>query len=310
MARKFSSNTSSNTESNTTPNFSKKTIFSVVAILFVFLFIIPSLTYVIKPNEFVVVRNLGKIQSIQEEPGLHTKLPVVNSIERISKEILYYDIPESDVITKDKKSMVVDCFALWKVTDPSKYIRTLNAVRGRADERIEAAVYNAVKNTISSMTQDSVIASRGETLTQKITDEANSDIGQYGIEIVTAQIKTLSLPTDNQSAVFTRMISERENIAAAYEAEGNAQAQKIRNETDKEVEVKIAEAKKEAAILEAEGEEEYMRILQDAYNSADKAEFYEYIRGLDSLKQSLSGSKKKTIILDKDSELVKILQGN
>ena len=160
------------------------------------------------------------------------------------------------------------------------------------------------------MTQDEVIASRGEALTTKITNEANSDIGQYGVEILTAQIKTLSLPADNQEAVYIRMISERENIAAGYEASGKAQAQKIRNETDKEVQLLIADAEKQAAILEAEGEEEYMRILQDAYNSGEKADFYEYIRGLDSLKKSLSGDGRKTLILDKNSELVQILYGN
>ena len=287
----------------------KKIVCISIAVL-VSLLIIFNSFYTIKPNEYVVVRSFGKISAIKSESGLNAKIPFIQTTSKISKETLFYDIPESDVITKDKKSMVVDCFALWKITDPAKMVRTLNAVRGRADERIEAAVYNAVKNTISSMTQDEVIASRGETLTSKITTEANSDIGQYGIEIVTAQIKTLSLPTDNQSAVYTRMISERENIAASYEAEGNSKAQKIKNETDKEVELKIADANKQAAILEAEGEEEYMKILQDAYNSKDKAEFYEYLRGLDSLKNSLKGSGKKTLILDKNSELVKILQGN
>ena len=266
--------------------------------------------YVVHEKEYIVIRQFGRITAINDNPGLGFKIPFVQTAESITKEILFYDIPESDVITRDKKSMVVDSFVLWKVTDPDKYIRTLNAVRGRADERIEASVYNAVKNTISSMTQDEVIASRGEALTTRITDEANSDIGQYGVEILTAQIKTLSLPADNLEAVYARMISERENIAAGYEATGNSLAQKIRNETDKEVRLLIAEANKQAAILEAEGEEEYMRILQEAYNSEEKADFYEFIRGLDSLKESLTGSKRKTLILDKNSELVKILYGN
>ena len=269
-----------------------------------------SSAYTVRHNQYVVIRQWGKITAINDQPGLAFKIPFVQTAESITKETLFYDIPESDVITKDKKSMVVDSFVLWKVVDPNKYIKTLNAARGRADERIEAAVYNAVKNTISAMTQDEVIASRGEVLTNRITDEANSDIGQYGVEILTAQIKTLSLPADNQEAVYARMISERENIAAGYEATGQSEAQKIRNETDREVKVLIADAQKEAAILEAEGEEEYMRILQDAYNSPEKADFYEYIRGLDSLKESLSGSGRKTLILDKNSELVQILYGN
>ena len=266
--------------------------------------------YTVRQNQYVVIRQWGKITRINDNPGLAFKMPFIQTAETITKETLFYDIPESDVITKDKKSMVVDSFVLWRVTDPEKYIKTLNAVRIRADERIEAAVYNAVKNTISSMSQDEIIASRGEVLTKRITDEANSDIGQYGVEILTAQIKTLSLPADNQEAVYARMISERENIAAGYEATGKSQAQKIRNETDRDVELLIAEANKEAAIKVAEGEEEYMRILQDAYNSPEKAEFYEYIRGLDSLKGSMTGTGRKTLVLDKNSELVKILYGN
>lgn len=287
----------------------RKAVMIGIAVLAV-LVVLGSSFYTVKPNEYAVIRYLGKIVSINGTPGPAFHLPFVQTAEKISRATMFYDIPESDVITRDKKSMVVDSFVLWRVTDPDKYIRTLNAVRSRADERIEASVYNAVKNTISSMTQDEVIASRGESLTQRITNEANSDIGQYGVEILTAQIKTLSLPADNQEAVYARMISERENIAAGYAATGNSQAQKIRNETDREVKLKIAEANKQAAILEAEGEEEYMRILAEAYNSQDKAEFYEYIRGLDSLKQSLQGQGKKTLILDRDSELVRILYGD
>lgn len=288
----------------------KKAIGGITAAVIAVMILFFSSFYTVKPNEYVVIRHLGRISAVNDTPGPAFHMPFVETAESISKRTLIYDIPESDVITRDKKSMVVDSFVLWRVTDPDKYIRTLNAARGRADERIEASVYNAVKNTISSMTQDEVIASRGEALTTRITDEANSDIGQYGVEILTAEIKTLSLPADNQEAVFARMISERENIAAGYAATGNSQAQKIRNETDREVKLRIAEANKQAAILEAEGEEEYMRILAEAYNSEDKAEFYEYIRGLDSLKKSLSGSGKKTLILDQDSELVKILYGN
>ena len=264
----------------------------------------------VKENQYAVVRQFGKIQYFVEEPGLKFKLPFIQSVEKISKAMIVYDIPESDVLTSDKKSMITDCYVLWKVKDPAAYIRTLGGVVLRAEERIEAATYNAVKNTISAMTQDEVIASRGETLTNRITSKANTDIGQYGIEIVTAQIKTLSIPKDNQAAVYERMISERQNIAAGYEAEGNAEAQKIKNETDKEISVMLAEAQKDAAVLEGEGEEEYMKILQAAYNTPEKAEFYQYIRGLDALKESLKSSGNNTLILDKNSELAKIHYGN
>lgn len=265
--------------------------------------------YTVQPNEYAAVRQFGRIVRIEDTPGLKFKVPFIQNAQSISKMTTLYDVPLSDVITRDKKSMIADNYVLWKVVDPTKYIRTLDAVEARAEERIEAAVYNALKNVISSMTQDEVIEARGEKLTQLLTEEANSDIGDYGITVITAEIKSLDLPDDNKQAVYERMISERQNIAASYTAQGESEAQKIRNETDKNVSVMKANANKEAEILIAEGEAEYMRILQEAYNTEEKAEFYNYTRSLDALKKSLSG-KDKTILLDKDSELGKILYGD
>ena len=265
--------------------------------------------YTLPRMQYAAVRQFGRIVEIRSEPGLHCKLPFVQSVQRISAAIELYDIPASDVITRDKKSMIADDYVLWRVTDPASYIRTLDASELRAEERIEAAVYNATKNVISAMTQDEVIEARGERLTQLITAEANSDIATYGIEIIQSEVKSLDLPDDNKESVYERMISERQNIAATYKAEGDAEAQVIRNETDREVTVMKAEARKQAAILEGEGEAEYMKILREAYNTQEKADFYNFIRSLDALKTSLSGDN-KTIILDKDSELAGILYGN
>ncbi|MCR5450952.1 MAG: protease modulator HflC [Solobacterium sp.] len=279
-----------------------------IAVLAVLL-IASASAYTVELNEYAVVRQLGRIVRIEDSPGLKFRIPFLQTTEIISARTILYDIPASDVITRDKKSMIADNFVLWRVTSPQAYIRTLNASANRAEERIEAAVYNALKNTISSMNQDDIIAATGERMTAMITKEANSDIGQYGIEIVTSQIKILGLPSDNESAVYERMISERNNIAASYTASGASEAQKIRNKTDREVTVLKAEAQRQAAILRAEGEEEYMKILQEAYNTPEKADFYEYARSLDALKESMHGEN-KTIILDKDSELAKVLYGN
>ena len=265
--------------------------------------------YTIPRMQYAAVRQFGRIVDIRSEAGLHFKIPFIQSIQRISAATKLYDIPASDVITKDKKSMIADNYVLWRVTDPASYIRTLDASETRAEERIGAAVYNAVKNVISSMTQDEIIEARGDRLTQLITEEANSDIRTYGIEIIQSEVKFLDLPDDNKASVYERMISERQNIAATYKAEGDAEAQLIRNQTDKEVRVLKAEADKQAAILEAEGEAEYMRILQDAYNTQEKADFYNFQRSLDALKVSLTGDN-KTIMLDKNSELARLLYGN
>lgn len=286
----------------------KKTIFISLAVIVGIITLFNTL-YTVKPNQYVAIRQFGKVVNIVNTPGLKAKVPFIQSTQYIFSATRLYDVPLSDVITKDKKSMIADNYVLWKVTDATKYIRTLDAVDGRAEERIEAAVYNAQKRTISSMTQDELIEARGEKLNQMLTKEANSDIGDYGINIISTEIKALDLPDDNKNAVYERMISERQNIAASYKAQGEADAQKIKNEADKEVVEIEAEAKKKAEILIAEGEAEYMKILQNAYNTSDKADFYNYIRSLDALKASLKGDN-KTIILDKNSEIARILYGN
>ena len=288
----------------------KKTVGTIIIILAVIIFgiiMFNSTFYTVNVNESALIIRLGKISSIQSNPGMHFHTPFIESVTKVYTGDILYDIPVSDVITSDKKSMIADNYVVWSVVDSTKYYQTLGAVRGRAEERIEAAVYNATKNTISSMTQDEIIAARGSMLTDLITRESNSDISQYGIVIEIAEIKALDLPDDNKEAVYERMISERNNIAAGYAAKGESEAQKIRNETDKQVSILTAQAEKDAAKTVAEGEAEYMRILSDAYNDEGKAEFYNFLRGLDSL-EAMRG-KNKTIILDKDSEFARILYG-
>ena len=270
---------------------------------------VPFCCYIVGPNEYAALFKFGKIVSVSGTPGIKFMMPGVNTVRTITKKLHLYDIPRSGVITKDKKSMIADNYVTWRVTDPVKYIQTLNAIEARARERIEAAVYNAIKNVISSMTQDEVIEARGGALSTKIAEDSNSDIGMYGLEIVQTEIKALDLPNDNKAAVYERMISERQNIAASFTAEGSSEAQKIRNRTDREVAVRIAAAEQSADVIIAEGEAEYMRILQTAYNTPEKAEFYNYLRSLDTLKKSFSGKGEKIIMLGKDSELGRIIYG-
>ncbi len=288
----------------------KTTVLKIIIVVLVLavLLLLTSAMYVVHQKEFVAVRQFGRIVDVKSEPGLYLKTPFVQSIQRVSAATNLYDVPPSDVITRDKKSMISDNYILWRVTDPKLYIQTLNAVDARAEERIEAAVYNSLKKIISGMSQDEIIAARGDRLNSMITEDANADIQVYGVELTQCQIKALDLPDDNKNAVYSRMISERENIAASYAAEGNSQAKKIRNDTDRKVAVMLANAEKSAAQLIGEGEAQYMQILQEAYNTPEKAEFYNYIRSLDALKNSMTGEE-KTVILDKNSELARLLYG-
>lgn len=276
-----------------------------IGIVVVLLIVVFNSAFVIKENQYGIVKEFGKIEKVIAEPGLYFKIPVIQEVDTVSKELLLYDIAKSDVITKDKKSMIVDSFVLWRITDPKIFAQTLNISTINAEGRIDVAVYNAIKSVISSMTQSDIIAARGQELTDLIMGNVSSSIDQYGIEISTVEIKLLDLPEDNKDAVFERMISERENIAATYTAEGNAEAQVIRNTTDKEATLLISEAEKQAEILKAEGEAEYMRIMSEAYQDEQKADFYSFTRSLDALKNSVKGDN-KTVILDKDSPIAQI----
>ena len=285
-----------------------KKLFLIILILVGFLGF--SSTYSLQENEYGIRLQFNKIVAIDNNAGLYFKLPFIQNIRKVPKSIQLYDIRPSDVMTSDKKSMIADMYILWRIVDPKVYYQTLNANVNNAKDRTGITVYNSVKSVISSMTQDEIIEARGEKLTQTITADANPDIEKYGIEIVQAQLKSLDLPDDNKQAVYDRMISERNNIAASYTAEGESKAKKIQNETDKQVAILKAQAEKNSAKLKAEGEAKYMETLQQAYNDKDKAEFYNYIRSLDALKVSLSGQGEKKLMLGKDSELAKILYGN
>lgn len=243
-----------------------------------------------------------------DQPGVSLKLPFVQTVDAFPKQTLLYDLVPSEVITRDKKTMITDSYVLWRISEPMKFAQTLNGSVMNAESRINTAVYNALKNAISSMNQDEVITSRDGELSALVMDKIDDNMDQYGIELMLFETKQLDLPDDNKEAVYERMISERDNIAATYTAEGNSEAQVIRNSTDKEVAISISEAKKQAEILVAEGEAEYMRILSEAYDTEEKTEFYSFVRSLDALRVSMTGQE-KTVILSSDSPIAKIFEG-
>lgn len=329
-----------------TINMEKKKVKIPFTLLFVILFIagnmiFNSVAYVTNENQYSVIKEFGRIAAINDSAGLRIKKPFVQSVNYISKAIRLYDINESEVITSDKKTMIINAFVLWKVTDAKAFTSTLNASDITAQGRLDVIVFNAIKNTISSMTQEEVIASRNGkkeidtidtvledielqnyeaedtknkevkniAISDKLLEAIGTQCAQYGIEIIDIEIKILDLPEENKAAVYERMITERNNIATAYKAQGQSAAQKIRNNTDKEVSVMLSEAQASAEKTVAEGEAEYMKILADAYNNQEKADFYMYSLQLDAVKKSLSGKNDNVLILDKDSPLADIFNG-
>ena len=328
-----------------------KSILFIIAILVVIM-IYSGCCYTTYENEYSVVKQFGKIVATNDTSGLRFKIPFAQSISYVPKSKQIYDLPASEVITSDKKTMLVDAYVLWNVADAKLYTQSLNASSTTAQGRIDVIVYNAIKTTISSMTQEELIASRdtafkieateGELDDIEINDiessqtdeegnvienggkDQNTEIivisnallkmignqcDQYGIKITDVKIKVLDLPDENKDAVYTRMITERNNIAAAYKAQGESEAQIIRNTTDAEVSVMLSEAQAEADATVAEGEAQYMKILSEAYNDAEKADFYLYSLQLDALKESVTNGN-TTLFLDADSPVAEIFQGS
>ena len=283
----------------------KKSVFIIAVVAVLAIMIINSGMVVTYPNEYTVIKQFGRIESIRQEPGLSMKIPFIQTAEKIENEVLLYDLAVSDVMTKDKKSMIADCFVLWKIEDPYKYTQTLSAQKSNAEFRIDTITYNSLKNVISSLSQEEVISGRDGELAKAIQDNIGDTLEQYGIELLAVETKSLDLPDKNKNTVYERMISERNNIAATYQAEGQEEAKEISNNTNAEIIVMQSEADAQAEEIIAKGEAEYMRILSEAYNDPEKADFYIFLRSLDAAKATMTGNN-KTLIIDETSPIAQI----
>lgn len=288
---------------------SRKGLALIIVIVALALILLRSAAVITKPGEYRVIRQFGRIvrvEATEDHPyGLSFKIPFIQSDAPISKKLMLYDLAPSDVMTSDKKSMISDCFVLWRIADPVKFIQRLSGSTQNAESRISSNVYNALKNVISSLTQEEVISGRDGDLADLLTESLGTNLESYGIKVEKIETKMLDLPSENKEAVYARMISERNNIAASYTAQGNQKAQEIKNDTDEQTTVILAQAQKTADVTVAEGEAEYMRILSEAYNDQPKADFYSFVRQLDAVKATLKNSN-GTIVLDKDSPIAKL----
>ena len=268
--------------------------------------------YTVAENEYACTVRFSKIIATTGDAGLHFKVPFLDSVKYFTKATQLYDIPPSEVLTSDKQNMTVDCYILWSISDPLRFYQTLGTT-SVAEQRLDALTYNALKTVMGTLAQADIInmndgAERNE-IYESIASDVDTLATQYGIHVEDVKIKQFDLPQSNLNAVYARMISERNQIAEKHTAEGNKAAAMTRNEVDKQVNITVSNARAEAAQLVAEGESEYMRLLAEAYDTADKKDFYEFTLALDALKLSLTGNE-KTVILDGNSELARILSGN
>lgn len=290
----------------------KKKLFGFfgIILLIIVLVIAEQCFYTVEPDQYANTVRFSKTVKTVSEPGLYVKIPVIDDVKYFPKEVLLYDMKPSDVLTADSKTMQVDNYVTWRITDPLTFYKTLGNI-SEAETRIDMLTYSAIRIEMGKLDRDTIINPKDIESRDKFNEnviKATADATQsYGIEIMDIKIKKLDLPADNEQAVYNRMISERNKIAAEERAEGEKQATLIKNEVDKETGITISNATAEAARIKAEGEGEYMRILGDAYNTQDKQSFYEFTRSLDALEASLGNQS--TIILGEDSVLAKALTG-
>ena len=267
--------------------------------------------FTVRENEYACTVRFNKIIDTTSEAGLHFKIPFIDSVKYFSKATQLYDIPPSEVLTSDKQNMTVDCYILWSISDPKLFYQSLGTT-GKAEERLDAITYSVLKTDMGTLAQSDIInmndGAERNAIYENIATEVDKAAATYGIRVEDVKIKQFDLPESNLNAVYSRMISERNQMAEKYTADGNYEASIIRNDVDKQVNIIVTNAEAEAAKLVAEGEAEYMRLLAAAYDSTDKKTFYEFTLALEALKASLDGTE-KTVILDANSELAKILMG-
>lgn len=287
----------------------KKILIGVLALL---LIVAASASmFTVRENEYACTVRFSKIITTTDTAGLHFKLPFVDSVKYFDKATQLYDIPPSEVLTSDKQNMTVDCYILWSISDPKLFYQTLGS-RSVAEQRLDALTYNELKTVMGTLAQADIInmedGSKRNDIYANIATDVDGLARTYGIRVEDVKIKQFDLPESNLNAVYNRMISERNQMAEKYTADGNYEASIIRNNVDKQVNILVSDAEANAAKLVAEGEGEYMRLLAEAYNTADKKDFYEFTLALDALKASLNGDE-KTVILDANSKLGQLLLG-
>ncbi len=272
-------------------------IFSLV-ILFVLSTII-----VVDETEQVVILQFGKPVKTIKEPGLNFKLPapiqVLNSFE---KRLLEYDVPPEEILSRDKKSLIVDNYVRWRIVDPLLFLQTVRAIP-TAKTRLDDIVYSELRQELGTHDMHEIITEARELIMEKVTLASNEETSKYGIEVIDVRIRRVDLPRENEASIYARMEAERKRQANKFRSEGEEEAQKIRAATDRDKTVLLAEAYKTSQQIRGEGEAEALDIY--AVSFSKDPEFYEFIRTLETYEKVID--KKTTLVLPGDSKLFKIL---
>lgn len=287
--------------------YTKPGIFFLV-LLAILIFIFTNV-FIVKEGEYRVIRQFGEVVRIEDSPGLSYKIPFIQSVSTLPKYQMTYDVSEAEINTKDKKRMIIDNYAIWRIQNPKKMISNARTVE-KAESRMEEFIYSVVRAELGQLNYDEIIndekSSRGS-LNDRVTEKVNELLTQdnYGIVLVDVRMKRTDLPAENEQSVYTRMISERESKAQEYLSMGDAEKNRIVADTDREVKEMLAKAQADAEVIRAEGEGEAAKIYNQSF-SKDPS-FYELYRTLESYKKTIN--EKSVIVLPSDSPYARLLMG-
>jgi membrane protease subunit HflC len=259
--------------------------------------------FIVDVTQTAIVVQLGKPVRNVTDPGLYVKIPFIQEVTYFDKRLLDYDSRAQDVITQDKKTLLLDNFAKWRITDPLKVYQAFHTQRG-ALERLHDIIYSELRVELGRHDLLEIVSSKRAELMRVVTERANEKASVYGIEIQDVRVKRADLPEQNEKAVFARMQAERERQAKQYRAEGAEEAQKIRSEAEKEREIILAEAYKESEELRGGGDAKAFRIYADAYRQDPK--FFEFTRSMEAYKKTFKD--KSTLVMSPDSEFLRYLK--
>ncbi len=273
-------------------------IILIVAILF-----LANLSlFIVDETKQAIVLQFGKPIRAIKDPGLNWKLPFIQNVVFFEDRLLVYDAAPTEIITKDKKTLIVDNYARWKIIDPLKFLQTVRDLNG-AQARLDDIIYSELRVDLGLFDMSEIVSERREGIMKRVTEISNEKANTYGIEIVDVRIKRVDLPPENEKFIFDRMKAERERIAKQYRAEGQEESAKIIAETEREKTVILAEAYKTAQTLKGEGEAESVKIYAESFNQ--DPEFYKFYRTLEAYRKTFKD--KTTVLLSTDSEFLKYL---
>ena len=279
---------------------------AIVAILIVLVLLFlfgASPLYVVDITQSAIVVELGKPVRTIVEPGLYFKTPFIQEVTYFDKRLLDYDSDPQDVITQDKKTLVIDNFAKWRITDPLKVYQAFQSQQG-ALRRLDDIIYSELRVELGRHVLSEIVSQTRTEIMHIVTERANEKASSYGINIEDVRIKRADLPEQNEKNVFGRMQAERERQAKQYRAEGAEEAQKIKSEAERDREILLAEAYKTAEQLRGEGDAAAFKTYAQAYKQNPK--FFELTRTMDAYRKSLT--KDTTLVLTPDSEFLRYLK--